>query len=70
MSALSDRLYAQARIIPARPDNAAKTVRKLDDGGLEVTLGSGKAFTLSADDIELQAFIVYTMLNSDAVAST
>lgn len=65
MSAITDRLYAHARIVPIQPQNRVKTVRKLDSGALEVTQHSGQVFTVDPTDELFQAFVVYTVLNSN-----
>jgi len=63
MSTITDRLYAQARVVPIKPENRVKTVRKLDSGALEVTQYSGQVFTIEPTDTLFQAFIIYTVLN-------
>lgn len=68
MSAISDRLYSQARIHPIKKGNEAEKVTKNADGSMTVTQGNGNTFTLPADAPELQAFVVYTMLNPDCTA--
>ncbi|MCA7888867.1 hypothetical protein LGM58_37425 [Burkholderia contaminans] len=65
MSAITDRLYAHARIVPIQPQNRVKTVRKLDSGALEVKQYSGQVFTIDPKDELFQAFVVYTVLNSN-----
>jgi hypothetical protein len=61
---IADRLYAQARIIPVKRENKVKTVTKLESGDLQVTQHSGHSFTISKDDETFQAFVVYTVLNT------
>lgn len=61
---IADQLYAQARIVPIKRENRVKTVTKLESGELLVTQHSGNSFTISQDDEMLQAFIVYTVLNT------
>lgn len=63
MHQLTDRLYAQARIIPIRDQNRVKSVTKLDSGGLEVTLHSGLSYVIDPSDELFQAFVVYTVLS-------
>ena len=62
MNTIADRLQAQARIYPVSPANRVKEVRKLADGSMRVTQHSGECFTLAAADVELQAFVLYTVL--------
>jgi hypothetical protein len=42
--------------------NRVREVMKREDGGLDVTLQTGKSFTLGPDDEALQAWVVWTML--------
>ncbi|MBO1859266.1 hypothetical protein DF047_32575 [Burkholderia cenocepacia] len=65
MSTITDRLYAHARIVPIQPQNRVKTVRKLDSGALEVTQYSGQGFIIEPTDALFQAFVVYTVLNTN-----
>lgn len=66
MSALADQLYAQARIVSVSKPNQVAQVCKLADGSLRVTQVSGNVFTLDARDVDLQAFVIWTMLNPNA----
>ena len=61
---IADRLYSQARIIPVKRENSVKAVTKLESGDLLVTQHSGSSFTISRGDEMFQAFIVYTVLNT------
>lgn len=62
MSQISDRLYAQARIIPIKPQNRVREVVKLESGALRVVLHSGDDYVIEKDDTMFQAFVVYTVL--------
>lgn len=55
-------LSIDTRINPIQEPNRVKQVTKMHDGGLQVTLRSGETFTLSKDDMELQVFVIYTVL--------
>lgn len=59
---LADSLYANARIVPIKEPNKVKTVKKLDDGSLSVTLNSGKQFTLGPEDEQFQVFVIYSVI--------
>ena len=56
------------RIIPASKANKAVEVTKNQDGSMAIKFGSGQTGTLGASDIDLQAFAVWTMLNSECTA--
>lgn len=56
------------RIIPASKENKAIEVTKNSDGSMDIKFGDGNTGTLSADEIDLQAFAVWTMLNSECTA--
>lgn len=66
MDNLSDRLYAQARITPIRPQRRVQRVEKLADGALRVWNQGGESYDIAADDAQLQAFVVYTVLQDAA----
>ncbi|QIM51597.1 FAD-dependent oxidoreductase [Hydrogenophaga crocea] len=66
MSTLVDRIYAQARITPVRQENRVRSIKRLESGALEVTQQSGAVFTVSQDEPEFQAFVVWMVLNTDA----
>ncbi len=66
MNTLSDRLYAQARIIPVSQQNRVKTVTKLESGALRVEQHSGNVFDISKDDEQFQSFLIWMVLNTDA----
>jgi hypothetical protein len=66
MSTLTDRMYAQARIIPVSAPNRVKTITKLENGNLRIEQQSGNVFDVSKDDPEFQVFVVYMVLNEDA----
>lgn len=53
------------RIIPAESANKAAAVTKQADGSMAVTFGDGRTGTLGADDKDLQAFVIWTMLNGE-----
>lgn len=42
--------------------NRVKTVTKQQNGGMTVELGDGVKFDLKSEDIELQVWVVWTML--------
>lgn len=63
---IADRIYAQARIYPVQADRRVKSIKKLANGGLEVTQHGGAVFTLDADDELFQSFLVWTVLNVEA----
>lgn len=50
--------------MPIKPQNRPQSVTKLSDGSLKVQLPD-RDFTIAPEDEELQAFVIYTMLNSD-----
>lgn len=50
------------------PNRAVKIVRH-DDGGMTVEQASGNTFHIPANDADLQAFVVFTMIHSDEVAA-
>lgn len=56
---------ADTRIIPIQHPNQAKRVTKLADGGMRVEFNSGAVTDLSADDELIQAFVIYTMLDTE-----
>lgn len=56
-------LTTQARIIPIKPQNQVKAIRKLESGDLEVTQHSGNVFTVAKDDEMFSAFVVWSVLN-------
>lgn len=69
MSALlSDRSMANARIVPVAKPNQVKLVTKLANGDLRCEQASGNIFDIPASEIEMQAFVIYTMLNSEVRA--
>lgn len=68
MSTLSDRMYAQARITPIQRQNQVKAIEKLANGGLRVSIHNGQSYDIAPEDAELQAFVVYTVLNGAARA--
>ncbi|NDV73518.1 hypothetical protein [Burkholderia cenocepacia] len=65
MSTITDRLYAQARIQPIQSQNRVKSVKKLESGSLAVTLHSGRTYAIAPEGELFQAFVVYTVLNSN-----
>lgn len=66
MSTLSDRLYAQARIVPVSKPNQVKAITKLSSGALRVEQRSGEVFEVAEEDEMFQAFVVWMILNPDA----
>jgi len=58
-----EMMMLNARIIPIKRGREAKSITKNPDGSMLVVQGSGDSFTNPADDRDLQAFVVYTMLN-------
>jgi hypothetical protein len=62
MSTLAARLMANTRVTNVSPPNRVREVMKLDNGGLRVTLHSGKTFELAKEDELFQTFIVYSVL--------
>lgn len=62
MSLLTERLMANARIIPISEPNRVRQVTKQADGGLRVEFNSGAVTDLAPGDALIQAFVVYTML--------
>jgi len=63
MDAITERLYAHARITPIQPQNRVKSVTKQADGALAVLLHSGQSYAISPEDDMFQAFVVWTVLN-------
>lgn len=57
------------RIVPVKWDNAPKEIMKNKDGSVLVSQNSGEQFTIPAGEIEMQAFIVYLMLNKETTQS-
>lgn len=57
---------AATRIIPASPAKKAASITKQPDGSMAVTFGNGSTGTLAATDTDLQAFLVWTMINGEA----
>ena len=53
------------RIIPASKQNKVVEVTKNNDGSMAIKFGSGQTGLLAASDIDLQAFVIWTMLNSE-----
>lgn len=50
------------RVIPARPANQAAQITKNENGSMDIQFGDGRTGNLSANDADLQAFVVWTML--------
>jgi hypothetical protein len=65
MSTLAASLMADTRIIPVKRENKVVEATKLPDGSLSMRFGDGRTGVLGPDQIDLQAFVVWTMLNSD-----
>lgn len=63
---IADRLYAQARIVPVKDERRVKSIKKLANGGLEVTQHGGAVFTIAAEDELFQTFLVWMVLNVEA----
>ena len=53
---------ASTQVIDIKPANRIKTVKKLENGDLQVTHNSGAVFTVSKDDPIFQAFAIYSIL--------
>ncbi len=53
------------RIIPAQKPNQAQQVTKNADGSMCVNFKDGTVGTLDAGDKDLQAFVIWTMLNPE-----
>ena len=53
---------ASTRVIPVSDKNRVKTVKKLENGGLEVAFHGGAVITLEKGDALIQEFIVYSIL--------
>lgn len=62
MNALIDRLHAQSRTIPIKPERRVKSVTRLESGALRVTQHGGGTFDIDPDDELFQTFTVYTVL--------
>lgn len=56
---------ADTRIVPASREHKVQEITKGTDGSLHLKFGNGSTGTLDATDRELQAFAVWTMLNSE-----
>ena len=59
---LAENMMSTARITPISKPNRVSNVMRCNDGGLRVTLHSGRTFKIDKDDEMIQAFIVYTVL--------
>lgn len=53
---------ASTRIIPVSDKNKVKTVKKLENGGLEVTFHGGTVIALEKGDELIQTFTIYSVL--------
>lgn len=49
---------------PIEPGNRVMRITPQADGSMACERESGEAFAISADDAEMQAFVVFTMLHS------
>lgn len=56
---------ADTRIIPASKERKAVKATKGADGSLAVEFGNGQTGVIPADEPDMQAFLIYTMLNSE-----
>lgn len=56
-------LTRNARIIPIKPQNQVRSVKKLANGDLEVTQHSGNVFVVNKDDENAQVFVIWSVLN-------
>lgn len=54
-----------ARIVPASKANKVTTVERDSDGSMNLQFGDGSTGKLSKDDEALQAFVLWTMINSE-----
>ena len=59
---------APQRIIPVKKPNQIQSLTKNAAGEIEFTQNSGEKFTVPADDKEIQAFAIWTILNQEARA--
>lgn len=57
------------RIIPARRANKAASITPQANGSMAVTFGDGRKGEIGAGDKDLQAFLVWTMLNGEATST-
>ena len=65
MSDFGEMMMHNTRIIPVRRENKVKEVTKNADGSMLVVQESGNRFTIPAGEINMQSFVVWTMLNSE-----
>ena len=56
------------RIVPVSRPNQVKEFTKNADGSMTCIQASGNQFTIPANEKEMQAFVVFTMLDSEARA--
>lgn len=63
-----EMMMTNTRIIPVKRENKVKTVLKNSDGSMLVTQGSGEQFTIPESEQDIQAFVVWTMLNDQTTA--
>lgn len=69
MSTFGEMMMRNTRIVPVKFENRAKSVQKNADGSMLVVQESGNEFTIPAGEEEMQAFVVYTMLNDQVTES-
>lgn len=56
------------RIVPVSRPKQVKEFTKNTDGSMTCVQASGNQFTIPAEEKEMQAFVVFTMLNPEARA--
>ena len=65
---ISELIPAPQRIIPVKKPNQIASLTKDAGGNIEFSQNNGEKFTLSGSDKELQAFAVWSILNTEARA--
>lgn len=59
---------SSTRIIPVEKPRKSVEIAKNGDGSMSVRFGNGQIGTLAASDADLQAFVIWTMLNPECSA--
>lgn len=59
---LHQQLSRQARVYPIPPDNRVTETTKQADGSLRCLQESGAEFTIPAEEKEMQAFVILSMI--------
>lgn len=62
-------LRKNTRITPVSRPNKAEKVTKQADGSMIVEQASGKMFLIPASEIEMQAFVLLTMIDGEMTES-